>query len=188
MKREYMSQKSWLDSFTLPINVDENKLWEIYPKEHGQVKIYGKLIDVPRFQKAYGHDYTFSGLNHKADPIPNTLHYLLDYVNSLHYGTFNQMLINWYENGHHYIGLHSDDETQLVPNSPILSISIGATRRFRIKSKLTSYNKNVMLDNKSVVVMGGHFQKEFQHTVPKISGPSGLNVGRRINITFRQFK
>jgi alkylated DNA repair dioxygenase AlkB len=45
-----------------------------------------------------------------------------------------------------------------------------------------------MLENLSVIVMGGHMQKEYQHTVPKVNGGKGLEVGRRINITFRQFK
>jgi hypothetical protein len=71
MKREYLSQKSWLDSFpldnTISTKINEQALWDLCPLEHGQVHIYGKLIDVPRYQKSYGNDYTFSGLNHKAD-------------------------------------------------------------------------------------------------------------------------
>lgn len=38
------------------------------------------------------------------------------------------------------------------------------------------------------LVMGGTFQKEFTHEVPKINGVKGENIGKRINITFRQFK
>ena len=37
-----------------------------------------------------------------------------------------------YADGSHYIGPHSDDETQLAAGAPIFSISWGATRRFRL--------------------------------------------------------
>ena len=37
-----------------------------------------------------------------------------------------------YADGSHYIGPHSDDETQLAVGAPIFSISWGATRRFRL--------------------------------------------------------
>ena len=45
---------------------------------------------------------------------------------------FNGVLVNWYENGLHYIGPHSDDERQLAPGAPILSLSLGATRTLRV--------------------------------------------------------
>ena len=40
-----------------------------------------------------------------------------------------------YADGSHYIGPHSDDETQLAPGAPIYSVSWGATRRFRLLPK-----------------------------------------------------
>ena len=45
------------------------------------------------------------------------------------------LLINWYENGEHYIGLHSDDE--------------------KTTKETTYYN----LNNNHVYIMGGNFQK-----------------------------
>lgn len=66
------------------------------------------------------------------------------------------LLINWYENGRHYIGAHSDNVNPLVDNSPIVSISIGATRIFRIKDKKTrSIVKDITVKHGTVVVMGG---------------------------------
>ena len=32
-----------------------------------------------------------------------------------------------------HAGAHADDEAQLVPGAPILSMSLGATRKFRIR-------------------------------------------------------
>ena len=95
----------------------------------------GKLIKTPRWQQTYGRSYNFSGVNHQALDIPEIIVPYLNFVNSLGYGEFNQILINWYENGLHYIGPHSDDTTQLKTNSAIVSISIGSERLFRFRSK-----------------------------------------------------
>jgi len=143
------------------IHPDFNEIWDMCPEENGVVVIYGKLINVPRFQKSFGHDYKFSGLNHVAEPIPNNLQSYMDLANSIISPDykFNQLLINWYENGLHYIGAHSDDETQLVKGSPILSISLGETRKFRIRNKKTKkIIKDVLLKNGDIVIMENDFQ------------------------------
>ena len=188
--RLYLSDNSWLDTFTLPLDVDFEKLMSLKSEERGKVFIYGKLRDVPRFQKTYNRDYSFSNVNHKAEPLPDEFKPYLDWAKSLslYDGTkFNQVLINWYLNGLSYINSHADDESQLFPDSPILSISLGAERKFRIRDKQKKIVRDILLSDKMVVVMGGKFQKEFKHEIVKISGKKGELVGPRINITMRQF-
>ena len=146
MSREVFSE-SWLDVHQLPLELSGEQcfkqLWEIHPEEHGKVTIFGKELDVPRWQKSYGRDYRFSGNTSRADPVPDVLQPYLDWVHSLgyeesRYGEFNQILVNWYADGSHYIGSHSDDERQLVPDSPIVTITLclpGTPRKFRIRNK-----------------------------------------------------
>lgn len=60
MLREQLSSLSWIDHYqfdlkTLHIELDD--LWHLCPKEHGQVIVFNKIYDVPRFQKSYGKDY-----------------------------------------------------------------------------------------------------------------------------------
>ena len=115
----------------------------------------GKLILTPRWTQNYGVDYKFTGLTHKALPIPDFLKPYEEWVNSLEYGKFNQILVNWYDNGLHYIGKHSDNESQIVKNSPILSISLGATRKFRIRQKnQKGIYGDITMDHGTVIVMG----------------------------------
>lgn len=90
-------------------------------------------------------------------------------------------------NGYHYIGSHADNEKQLVIGSPIVSISFGGTRTFRIRDKNKKIVKDFELKNKDIIIMGGTMQKEFKHEIVKVNGQKGLNVDKRINITFRQF-
>lgn len=188
------SKKSWLDIFSLPnnLNVNFKKIWELHPIERSEIKIYGKIMKVPRFQKSYMRDYNFSGAISVSDPLPNILKPFLSWANKLGYGEFNQFLLNWYENGENYIGSHADDESQLLKNSAIITITLcekGDFRTFRIRDiKTKTIVKDIKTFNGIVLVMGGHFQQEFKHEIPKISGSKADKVGKRISITLRQFK
>lgn len=198
MNRIELSKNSWidvLDAESSPFQISPEEfftLWDLHPEEHGNVIIYGKKIPVPRWQKSYINAYSFSGLVHKADDLPKEFEKFFCWGQSLKKydgEKFNQVLINWYENGLHYIGSHSDDETQLVKNSEILSISLGETRKFRIREKKDKkIVKEILLEHGTVVIMGGKTQKEFKHEIVKVSGKKGEKLGPRINITLRQFK
>lgn len=137
-----MSKDAWIDHTTINIgeilkDVSFDQIWNLHPENYGQVRIQGRVINTPRWQQTYGKSYSYTGMNHEALEIPDELQPLINYVNSFDYTDdckkFNQMLINWYENGHHYIGAHSDDTKQLVKNSSIVSITLGAERVFRLK-------------------------------------------------------
>ncbi len=191
--RHDLRYDSWLEQDVLPDGLLANfeVLWAQHPAEYGKVCILGRVMDTPRWQQTYLRSYNYSGMNHEALPLPEPFTPAMEWANTLYPGvwTFNQVLINWYQNGHHYIGPHSDDTRQLVNGSPIVSVSLGAQRTFRIRDKET---KGIVLDmnmpNRTFVIMGGDMQRHYTHEVPKVGGAKGEAVGRRINITFRVFK
>lgn len=162
-----------------------NEIWELHPKNFDVVRMCGKMVKTPRWSQSFGRDYRYSGVNHKKGKTTHPfLTHLKECVEEMEGVEYQQMLINWYEDGNHHIGPHSDDERDLVPNSSIYSFSFGATRTFRIRNK---QSKKIVLDlelpNNSLVVMEGEMQKYYTHEVPK-----RLKVKeRRINITFRRF-
>lgn len=177
---------------------DFERVWNLHPAELGTVKIYGKILKTPRYQVSYESDYHFSGLDHKALPFPDEpcLRNEKEWVQS-HEPELkcNQMLINFYELKTHCIGWHSDDERQLVPNSPVYSFSRGATRRFMVRSK-SCKDKNsptitLVMPNNSCIIMGGETQKYYKHRVPPLGKREEKKnpemVGRRINSTYRFF-
>lgn len=205
--REKFTDSSWLDLTLLPINlrVNEKKfqeIWNLHPTTSSEVLIMGKLTPIPRYQQAYLRDYKFSGVEAKSLPLPEILEPYLTWANDLGYGKFNQFLLNWYEDGNHYIGSHSDDEKQLKSNSPIITITLcqlsgadkkGNTkkvtlRKFRIRDKEKNIVKDIETSNGLVIIMGGAFQSEFKHEIVKIAGKKSAEVGPRISITLRQFK
>jgi alkylated DNA repair dioxygenase AlkB len=192
MERINLSNYSWIDKGLLPVelaNVNFEELWNLHPEKYNQVVMAGRVVNTPRWQQSYNKPYFFSGMAHEALPVPDSIRPYWDWANSAGYGEFNQILINWYANGHHYIGTHSDDESQLIYESPIISLSLGAERIFRLREKKSKQVvHDIPMPHGSVVVMGGMMQNQFTHEVPKINGIKGDDVGRRINITFRQFE
>ena len=200
-----LPHESWLRTYAqLPesIQVDQtefDRLWSLHPAEFATVNVFGPK-KTPRWQQSYGRDYTFSGVRHKARPIDDPyLKKILRWVNRhaekqelLPDGaTYNEILINWYQDGNHYIGKHSDDESEMVANTPIYSFSFGQQRTFRIRSRnnVTTQLENpydIAMPNNSLVIMGGKMQTYYTHEVPK--GKASETLGSRINITVRAFK
>lgn len=187
-----LGENSWIEQGIISpdIHYNFNTLWNLHPKEYGQVRIAGKYVNTPRWQQSYCKPYWFSGMHHDALPLPDEFKPFLLWANTLFDDwAFNQVLINHYSDGRHYIGAHTDNEQQIVPNSPIVSISLGQTRLFRVRTKNT---KEIVLDlemlNKTYLAMCGRIQKEFTHEVPKVQGKKGSDMGKRINITFRVFR
>eukprot|EP01001_Neometanema_parovale_P009212 NODE_5460_length_944_cov_118.922046_g5241_i0.p1 GENE.NODE_5460_length_944_cov_118.922046_g5241_i0~~NODE_5460_length_944_cov_118.922046_g5241_i0.p1 ORF type:complete len:269 (-),score=44.96 NODE_5460_length_944_cov_118.922046_g5241_i0:137-874(-) len=187
--------RSWIEVARAPAELclDQSALadlWRQHPVNYGEVVILGKKIPTPRWQESFGQGYYFSGMDHPPTrPMPSKVAEIQGFVDQeLGFGSFTQVLVNWYENGAHYIGRHSDDERQLKPGSPIVSLSYGATRLFRIRDKSS---KEVVLDiplpHNSIVVMGGCMQRTHTHEITKVAGKRGEGVGKRINVTLRQF-
>ena len=188
--RQYLSERSWyrLVEDVCPIdNSDFEILWALHPEQRDNIMMFGKEVQIPRYQKLYGNkvEYRYSGKNLISAPIENpVLQSCLDWVNDYEPDiNYNGMLVNWYQNGQHYMGLHSDDERDLVQHAPIFSFSFGAERVFRISHKQNSDKIDVVLKHGSLLVMGGDMQQEFKHALPK----SAKCKSPRINLTIRAF-
>lgn len=185
-----LDDECWVDRMTqLPEEAKFDKakfeeLWKAHPEEKGVVTIYGRDVATPRWQQSYLKPYYFSGKTHDAIDMPAVVVPLFEWVKSINPGV-NQCLVNWYQDGSHYIGAHSDDETQLIPGSDIFSFSYGSTREFYIHKKPhTAAVKKIRMPHNSVLVMRGLMQKRYKHSVPNTKKV----CDRRINITFRCFK
>lgn len=183
------SAPSWYSRRQLPLELQVDSdlfevLWQLHPLELGKVKMFGKIIDTPRYQANYGKEYHYTGLTHPATPVPHPyLERLMAWVCADSGQHYEQMIINWYRDGSDYIGKHSDSESGLVPNSNIYSFSFGSSRDFVIRSKTGDFKQVLSLDNNDVLIMGGSMQRNFTHEVPK-----RVHAGRRINVTFRLMK
>jgi alkylated DNA repair dioxygenase AlkB len=112
--------------------------------------------------------YAYSNQIVHAQPLTDTLVELLSFVNALFGSSFNGILVNRYANGYETIGRHSDEEAGLDETAGVVCMSVGATRKFRIRNKQTG---RIVIDiptsPSKIIQMKGAFQREFTHEIPK---------------------
>ena len=136
--------------------------------------------------------YKFSGQIMKSKPLPQKLKEIQEKVGNycktnLNTNTVgNSTLINYYRDGTDYIGVHSDSEADLYKHL-ICAISLGGSRKFRIKRKngVQFDGKNfmdVITGHGQLIIMAGDFQDHFTHEVP--AGKTTDNP-ERVSLTFR---
>jgi len=104
-------------------------------------------------------------------------------VESVCNAPFNSVLLNLYRDGFDSMGWHSDDEPELGERPVIASLSLGATRRFRLRHRRRKDLEPVVIDleNGSLLIMEGDTQRFWKHQISKskrVSEP-------RVNLTFR---
>lgn len=92
-----------------------------------------------------------------------------------------ELRVIWEAHGSDSISWHSDDEKELGTNPTVASLSLGGERTFQIRHKTTKEKQSMVLNNGSLIVMGGTMQHHWQHCVPKTTKP----IAARINLTFR---
>lgn len=149
------------------------------------IKMFGRRILQPRLTAYYGDpgaDYRYSGLQLKAQPWPAALAELRDAVACQIGERFNSVLCNLYRHGRDYMGWHADNEPELGVDPLIASVSLGAERRFALKPRDGTMDREVFeLASGSLLVMSGDLQRHWLHQLPR----SQRVNDERINLTFR---
>jgi len=160
-------------------------LHEEIPWEVHRIRIFGREVDSPRLSCWMGDadaSYVYSRTRFEPRPWTATLATLRARLETLCGARFNSVLANLYRNGNDSMGWHSDDEPELGPRPTIVSVSLGAPRRFRLRSRgQGAATHTLMLPPGSVLCMAGDTQRHYRHELPKMRGVEGA----RINLTFR---
>ena len=147
--------------------------WEQKPAAFGRLQ--------PRLTASYGDEgvtYAYSGTVNVALPWTPTLLEIKQRIEAVR-GRYNYCLLNRYRSGADSVGLHADDEPGLGP--VIASLSLGATRTFRIRHNTTKETRSFPAAHGALIIMAGTMQGFWKHEVPKTTE----DVGERINLTFR---
>ena len=152
------------------------------------IKLFGKEVMQPRLTAWHGDPtarYSYSGLALDPQPWTPALQQLRQQVQAVTHTHFNSVLLNLYRTGQDSMGWHADDEPALGPAPVIASVSLGATRRFRLRprnpAQLLHAPVSVDLPSGSLLLMGGTTQQHWLHAVPKTARPTAP----RLNLTFR---
>ncbi|MFO0919554.1 MAG: alpha-ketoglutarate-dependent dioxygenase AlkB [Planctomycetaceae bacterium] len=166
----------------LPSDLAEKYFAELRESAPWQQRLgmFGRLQ--PRLTASYGDSgisYRYSGIDNPALPWTPTLQEIKARLESIG-GNYNYCLLNRYRSGADSVGWHADDEPGL--GSLIGSVSLGATRTFRIRHNVTREIKTFPARHGTLIIMAGTMQRHWKHEIPKTSD----KVGERINLTFRE--
>ena len=162
------------------------------PWETHYIKLFGREVASPRLSCWIGDPgtgYTYSRTRFEPRPWPKSLAALRRRMEVDCDASFNSVLANLYRDGGDSMGWHSDDEPELGVQPVIASLSLGVTRSFRLRRKLsrgvraqTGDMLSLPLSHGSLLRMAGDTQKLYRHEVPKTRAVTAA----RINLTFRR--
>ena len=151
-----------------------------------------KIILTPRETYVYGfHQENRKQLlldPHKTSinikPVPQELRPIYLWVSKYFNEYFNFMLLAKYSKPEHSISFHSDDESFLIKDSSIISVTLSEPsvyRKFIMKNIKTKEKDEYLLGNQDVFKMSYETQRTHYHGIPKQKQINGIRYG----ITFR---
>lgn len=161
-------------------------LREEIPWEQHRLRLFGREVAAPRLSCWIGDTdavYTYSRTRFVPHAWTPVLSELRDELAQRFGLRFNSVLANLYRDGRDSMGWHSDAEPELGDEPVIASLSFGAPRRFRFRSRETrKVLFGLELAHGSLLVMRSGTQRLYQHDLPKAAAALGV----RLNLTFRR--
>ena len=189
---EPLTENSWFTRGKLPEDLqlasgEFETFWNTKPGRREYIRMFGREVQIPREQQVYGvEEYEYTGVKLPPKEITPFLRKYLDWANRIDKKdghNYNMILVNWYKDGNDYIGYHRDNEPMIIPDTSVMTISFGGPRKLKIQNNDKQTTFDIPMVNNQYVIMGGSFQREFKHSIPKSSSNE-----RRISITLRKFK
>ncbi len=150
-----------------------------------RITVYGKSYLQPRLSAWYGDfGYRYSGIRLAPAPWSPLLAALKERVEALTATDYNSVLLNYYRDHNDSMGMHADDERELGSRPAIASLSLGATREFRLKHRHDPERPAIRLPlpSGSLLLMRGETQRYWKHGIARQREPCGA----RLNLTFRK--
>ncbi|MES2585933.1 MAG: alpha-ketoglutarate-dependent dioxygenase AlkB [Pseudomonadota bacterium] len=153
--------------------------------ESDQIQMFGRLLTTARKVAWVGDPeclYTYSGMQKTPQNWTNELLKIKGRLEQLTGYTYNSCLLNLYHTGAEGMGWHSDNEKELDSTTPIVSISLGARRKFAFRHKQDKTTTSVFLEHGSLLIMHPPIQEYWHHSLLKTKAV----IDPRINLTFRK--
>jgi alkylated DNA repair dioxygenase AlkB len=161
------------------------ELWQMHPPVYHLVEMYGKLVPTPRWQQAFGVSYFYTGRVNEALPIPPLLVPLLNWSKENVDKRLSGILVNWYDGQKaHRIGAHNDSTENLIFGTPIVTVSFGEERIFRLhpgRNCRHAASIDFQAGDGDVFIMPYDTNLAYKHSVPAFKRLSE----RRISVTLR---
>jgi len=147
--------------------------------KQNEIVVFGKKYLEPRLTAWYGLPYQYSSIRWPQQEFIPILSEIKNEIEKTLNFQFNSVLANYYRDGNDAMGWHRDNENEM-DQRVIASVSFGAERVFRVKSRSTKEMVEIKLQSGSLLVME-HLQQNWLHDLPRTKR---INEAR-INLTFR---
>jgi len=174
-ERIQLDATSWVDlsrGFLLGADVVLDRLIDEVEWSQGRRWMYERYVDDPR-------------LSHWArdgEPMP---HPVLEDARRAVAKRYHRPLagagLNYYRNGRDSVASHRDREMRHLDDTIVAILTLGACRPFLICPHPSGPSRDLSPASGDLLVMGGRFQADWRHGVPKVARP----VGPRISVTWR---
>lgn len=158
------------------------------PWRQESITLFGRTHPLPRLTcwvADPGCSYRYSGLANEPQPWSEPLGKIREGLAATLGWRFNSVLLNRYRDGADAMGWHADDEAELEPQAPIASLSLGATRSFRLRPRVRQAEGvppiSLELGHGDLLVMDPPTQQHWLHALPRRRRVSQ----ERLNLTFR---
>ena len=162
-----------------------SQIWKLHPPDFHRIKIHGKEIPTPRWQQAYNRTYVYTGSSNTSLPVPEILKPYWKWSQENIDKRLNAILLNWYDGGQqHYIGKHRDSTVGLIHDTPIVTISLGEERIFRLRPWRGKGYRDFLAHNGSVFILPYDTNLRWTHEVPAFKKWQQ----KRVSITLRCFE
>eukprot|EP00397_Hematodinium_sp_SG-2012_P047307 GEMP01053758.1.p1 GENE.GEMP01053758.1~~GEMP01053758.1.p1 ORF type:complete len:329 (+),score=79.73 GEMP01053758.1:39-989(+) len=186
--------------------------WDMHPPSLGHVyyasggnRTREGSVPAHRFYACYGttppHNreksktYMFSADGKPPDttlPLPTLFQPIMDHLNKDEsHPAYNQVVINWYEEGHNYTPFHIDCVLGMAPGATVATVTLveDATKEPRnlvfkpAENPAPHLHLRIPTTHGQCVTFGGAALSEWRHGIRKAKGP----VARRISLSFRSY-
>lgn len=182
--------------------------------------IYGKVKTVPRMKSFYAEFvgdafplYRYAPRIETPLPLTPLLRRIVDWIEAEFGQRCNHIVVNRYRDGSDHIGAHHDKPRDMVPGSMIFTLSLGATRRYRMDKQtkmhgscryvtaadLAAFPAQIASDavpeaiefdvhDRELFALDSLSNMVYKHAIKKVAGKKAAAAGERISITLRTMK
>ncbi len=168
---------------------EQHKYFNVFEQKtnwvNDEVTMFGKKIIMSRKMAWFStqqKDYIYGNSKKIAQEYFTELIEIQKIIENICGDSFNACLLNYYHHGKEAMGWHADNEKEIIKNSTIASLSLGAERFFEFKHRSAPEKRKLLLENGSLLVMKNETQSYWLHRL----APSTTILQPRINLTFRQ--
>jgi alkylated DNA repair dioxygenase AlkB len=173
----HLDDESWIDflpGWMLGADLVFGELVARLPWRQREVTMYERVLPEPRLT-AWWTDVAGA-----PEPLP-VLGEARAALSRYYTRPFDTIGFNLYRDGRDSVAWHGDRERALHDDPVVAIVSVGAPRAFLVRPRGGGPSQGWHVGRGDLLVMGGRCQHDWEHCVPKVTGPTGP----RLSIMFR---